>query len=781
MNQRRRYLQQILISAVLSAVLMPRPALAQGSISGVVTDQQGAVVPGATISASGGGVRREARSNPDGTFTLPMPPGRYELRVESRGFATHVRTLDVSAEQSSRVTITLSVAGLADAVTVVGVGAIPTRNTTATKTDTPLIETPQSVSIITSEQIDSQAAQTMEEVVRYSPGVRAEMYGPDNRGDWFTLRGGSEGSTVLDGLRLPLSGWWGNVRNEPFAFDQVVVLRGPSSVMFGQAGPGGVLNLVSKLPAAGTRREIGVQFGNHQHKQAAFDFNGQANARGNVQYRMVALLQHSGTQVDHADEERQYFAPSLAWQPTRATNVTFYGQYQRDESKNTVGFFPTVGTRLPAPNGPIPDDTFIGEPEWDSYGGDRVRLGYRLEHRLNPSWTLRNSFRHDDVDGHVLGMYANFWEGGFLEDGRSLNRTWYATRTDTRIDNLEALAQGTFRIGNTQHTLLIGVDGLWSSDRNDSAGDFPATPLDVYAPVYGTFPEPDLEFSIPNPTKVQQVGVLAQDQIKIDSRWVVMAGIRHDSASTDVTGAPESSSDDAAWSRRVGLVYLANGGWAPYASYADSFEATIGTDFYGAPYKPKRGEQIEAGVKWAPENSGHFVSAAVYDLTEKNRLTADPDNPLNSIQAGEVAVKGVELEAVVSSRRWDLQSNYTFTDAAITESSIPDDPYLGKQLFSIPRHSAAVWAVHKFLLRTLGARAGLGVRYVGETWDGIDNLSTPSTTLVDALFSVERDHWRLAVNASNLLDKTYIATCLERGDCWYGNRRKMFASVTIRP
>jgi iron complex outermembrane receptor protein len=752
----------------------------QRILTGTVTDTQGGRVPDAVIVVSCGAIARQTRSSADGVFSMAVSPGTYRVRVERAGFETVTRDVVVLGDQNTFLDITMPVGALTDAVTVRGGGA-PTRTVTGTRTDTPLIEVPQAISVITSDQIEAQAAQTLEEVVRYTAGVRAEMYGPDNRGDWFTLRGGSEGSTVLDGLRLPLSGWWGNVRNEPYAFDQVEVLRGPSSVMFGQNGPGGIVNLVSKLPQPTQRREVTLQFGNRRHKQLGTDVGGPLTGDGRWLYRFVALAQDSGTQIRHAFEERQYLAPSLTWRPREGTAVTGYGQYQHDESDNTVGFFPRAGTILPAANGPIPDDTFIGEPSWDSYGGTRWRAGYHIEHRVSRAWTVRHDLRHENVAGHVRGMYAAFWEGGFLEDDRSLNRWWYASRTDTRIDNASVLLEGRVRTRGVQHTLLVGTDALWVRDVNPDLGS-EATPLDVYTPTYGTFPLPPLEFAAVAPTRTRQLGVVVQDQMKVADRWSVVAGVRRDYAESKNADSPETSTDEAAWSTRAGLVYLADGGVAPYVSYSQSFEAVGGTDISGNAYKPKRGEQVEGGLKWQPGNGRHTVAAAVYRLEEKNRLTTDPNNPLNQVQQGKVTVHGIELEATTRVPVVDLTANYTYTDARVTASSHPDDPYLGKRLFSIPTHSAAVWAVHRFTTpRLRGASAGAGVRYVGETWDGTDTLATPSTTLVDALAAYDTGRWRLAVNASNLFDKQYIATCLERGDCWFGNRRKVFVSLTVRP
>jgi iron complex outermembrane receptor protein len=670
------------------------------------------------------------------------------------------------------------------------IGYRATHSATATKTDTALNEVPHSVSVITGDQIKDQNAQTMQEVLRYTAGVRSDVYGLDNRGDWFDLRGGSQGSTLLDGLRLPLTGWYGVVRNEPYAFERVEVLRGPASVIAGQNGPGGVVNMVSKRPQAEAQHEISVQLGNNHHKQIAADLTGPLDSDGALLYRLVATGKESGTQVKYADEERQYFAPSLTWRPSAATSVTAYMQYQRDRSRNTEGFFPVAGTLHPAPNGYIPDDTFVGEPDWDIYGGKRVRIGYQLEHQLNDVWRVRHNLRYDSVRGKLRSMYANFWEvdpegrgygSNALGANRTIGRTWYATDDEGRIANTDLLAEGKLKLGAVQHTILVGVDAMYSINSQKQLSGA-ARPLDVYAPVYGSFPLPALAFGEASKTRVRQLGLIAQDQIKFGDRWVLMTGLRHDHAKTTVSDSPNGGSDDSALSKNLGLVFLGNGGWSPYFSYAESFQAVGGVDKRNnAAYQPKRGKQFEAGVKWSPPGTRFAASAAVYKLKEKNRLSTDPLNPNNQIQGGEVTVQGLEIETTANLRAWDLVANYTYTDAKVTASSDPNDAALNKFLPNVARHSAALWAVHKFGVHGLpGLKAGMGVRYVGKTWDGTDTLATPSSKLVDAMVSWDRGDWRYAFNVSNLFDKTYFAACLERGDCWYGTRRKAMATIAYR-
>jgi len=658
------------------------------------------------------------------------------------------------------------------------------RSATATKTDTPLNEVPQSISVITADQLRDQASPNMQEALRYTAGVRNEMYGVDNRGDYFALRGGSEGSVLLDGLRLPLTGWWGVIRNEPFAFERIEVLRGPASVIAGQNGPGGVVNLVSKRPQAETAREVQVQLGTDEHRQVAADLTGAVDTEGRLLYRLVALHKDSGTQVKHAVDERSYFAPSLTWQPTAGTRLNVYYQYQKDNTGNTNAFLPIQGTLTAAPNGPIPTDTFIGEPDWDRYGGERQRVGYQLEQALGSRWTVRHNLRHDRTKGYIRTMYADWWTG-FVDatgtpdaNGRYLNRTWYASDDDSQITNGDLLLEGRLNLGRTRHTLLVGVDAMHAKwHKVDYAGGA-ATPLDVYNPVYGSFPLPPLTVSGVTDSRARNIGVLLQDQIKFDDRFVLVAGLRRDRARLSTEGS-DSSQDDSATSKNLGGVFLAPGGVSPYLNYSESFEPVAPATYEASPgsfvmqvFQPKRGKQLEAGVKWAPQDERFSLSGAVYQLKETNRVTTGlPFSPQQ--QLGEVTVKGFEIEGSARLPAWDLTAQYTYMDARDTTEGAADH-----QLGGIPKSSASLWAVHSFdVLGLPGFRAGAGARHIGSTSDGAGNHTISAVTVYDLLLGYDRGPWRLALNVTNLTDKAYIATCLTRGDCWFGPQRRGVLSL----
>ncbi len=508
---------------------------------------------------------------------------------------------------------------------------------------------------------------------------------------------------------------------------------------------------------------------------------------------MVKIPEHRSTTPT---KQRIFIAPTLTWLPSDRTSITLFAEYQKDESGNVNGFFPIEGTLRPAPNGYIPMETFIGEPDWDRYGGERIRFAYEVQHQLNDMWEVRHNFRHDSIDGGMRSMYAAWWlgfadeTGAFDPNGTYLNRLWYATDDTARITNADLLLEGHVNWGRSSHTLLLGADFFKNDNDQRYWDDDYATPLDVYNPVYGTFPELDWA-SLPTnfiQTRVTNFGVLAQDQMKLDERWVFVAGLRYDSAQTDTDSAFSDGStdsarqDDDAFSTNLGIVYLANGGWSPYVSFSQSFEPVAGTDAAGNAFKPKRGEQVELGVKWTP-TPAVMATAAIYHLKEKNRLTSDPD-PMNigfQVQRGEMTVKGAELEVLANLDDWQVIASYTYMDARQTSVSELDEIYLDKQLEGIPQHAASAWVVYRFAALGLpDLRAGLGVRYVGESSDGIDFTITPSSTLLDAMVSYDIQRWRFALNVTNLTDERYIATCLERGDCWFGTRRKIALTAAYR-
>ncbi len=747
----------------------------------VVSDEAGGRVPGATVAARcGTEVRGEVLSGNDGTATLQLVPGGYRVVVAKAPLKPAEAGATVGTDGPATLTVVLRVAGHRESVTVYGEPA--RRSRTATKTDTPLLETPQSITVITAEQIREQASPNLQEVVRYAAGVRNEAYGIDNRGDWIFLRGSDDTTTLIDGLRLPLAGWWGVVRVEPEAYERIEVLRGPSSIIAGQNDPGGVVSLVSKRPQAVTSRNVGLSFGSYDRREIHADLTGPLAAGSPWSYRLVGVARDGNTQVQYADEKRLFLAPSLTWR-SEARAVTAFAEYQYDRSKNTNAFLGREGTLEPAPHGPIPTDVFIGEPDWDRYGGTRWRFGYAAEFSLGHGWQLRQQTRRDQVDGVLKTMYAAWWDGFVGADGnpdpggRHLNRWLYGNDDSVNVTTGELLVQGNWSGGGVQHTTLFGVDGMLH-DFSQSGVDGRATPLDVYAPVYGSVPEPSIDNASPDESKIRRLGFLVQDQAKLFGRLSLRAGVRRDRVRNEVVGG--ETARDSATSLNFGLVYQVQPWLAPYASYSESFNPVGGTDAAGAAFEPKRGRQVEAGLKWEAPSSRFSGSAAYYTLVEKNRLTDDPEHFGYSVQIGEARIRGVELEGRGSLGRWNALASYTYTRARATAAGFGGNLDPDQQLEGVPEHQASLWTTRDLGdLGLTGVQVGGGVRRVGRIGDGTGEVFVPAVTIFDVMASLRRGRWRASLNANNVADKSYIATCLARGDCWFGQRRLLTATLGV--
>lgn len=653
-------------------------------------------------------------------------------------------------------------------------GYVAKRSVSATKTDTPIIETPQSISVITADRIRDQGSLTIQDSLRYVAGMRGEAYGFDSRGDFSLVRGVSP-TIFLDGLQQSV-GSYTNTRTDPFTLERIEVLKGPSSMLYGQSSVGGLLSLVSKRPQAEQKNELQLQYGSFDRKQIAFDSTGPLDDDGTLLYRVVAIQRDSQTQVDHTKDNRLLFMPSLTWRPNEQFEWTLMANVQKDDGGTTSSFLPHRGTVLSAPYGEIGSERFVSEPGFDEYDTEQKALTSQMAWRVDDTWTLRQNLRWQKSKVSYQTMYGwDLLRGPVLNaDNRTVNRVWSISKPEVTIWSADHQAESRFDTGPLQHTALVGVDYRHAvTDSRTARGT--ATPLDLYDPVYGTFDPSGITLSDVPQQRVAQQGLYVQDQIRLD-KWLATLGLRKDWADTRVEQGTRQKDD--AVTGRVGLTYLFDNGVAPYLSYSESFTPIIGLDTVTQQsYKPLEGEQWELGVKYQPVGSNTLLTAAVFDLQEKNRQMPNPANPLSTIQAGEARVKGLELEGLVEmNRSWDLIGTYTYLDSEVVKGPVAQQ---GKRIASVPEHMASLWSQHRFSIAGIpGFSAGAGVRYVGASWDGTDSLKTPSTTLFDAMLGYAYQDWSLTLNATNLEDETYYTTCLSRGDCFTGNRRTLTATAS---
>jgi iron complex outermembrane receptor protein len=658
---------------------------------------------------------------------------------------------------------------------------------TATKTDTPLIEIPQSISVVTDRQMRDRGIHGVEEALWYTAGTQGGQYGDDSRSDWTLIRG-FKPARYLDGLAVVDGAWTGDSRIEPYGLERIDVLKGPASVNYGAMPPGGMLNFVSKRPTADPLREIELQAGGYDLRQAAFDFGGPLNDSGTLLYRLTGLARNSDNVVDHVHDDRYYVAPAITWTPDERNSLTVLARWQKADTVEGGGFLPAEGSLYPGPNGTIPRSFFAGEPGGNDYIKTNKSLGYEFSHDFGDGTRFRQNLRYmrADVDATAGGIGAFGLQDDFIpgsDPARTLLARYYYPRLDESssfaVDNSLAFAFGT---GRVHHEMLAGMDYRRSRDDIAQAFAFGVPPLDIYNPVYGA------ELTVPDFTSHTQqaqgqVGLYVQDQAKF-GRWVFTLGGRHDWVGTDtrdrINGGRQHQSD-ARFSGRVGVNYLFDNGLAPYVGYSQSFQPTVGTDFDGHAFVPTTGEQVEAGVKYQPAGGRLLATLALYELTQQNTLTVDPDHTLFSVQQGETRVRGVELEG-----RWNIGPGfsvygaYTHTDSEVTKSTALET--LGKELALQPRDQASLGADYTITTGPLaGLGFGAGVRYTGGLYGDINNLwHTPSYTLYDAAVHYDVGHWRLQLNAANLTDEKYIAVCNSGTWCYYGYPRTVTATARFQ-
>lgn len=654
---------------------------------------------------------------------------------------------------------------------------IAKRSQTVTKTDTSLVEVPQSVSVITAQQMRDRGIHGVEEAVWYTAGAQGGGYGEDSRSDWLLVRGFSP-ARYLDGLALTSGTWTGATRIEPYGLERLDVLKGPSSVAYGAMPPGGLVNYVSKRPTTEPLREVELQVGSHDLAQGAFDFGGPLGDSGTLFYRLTGLARNSDNVVDYVHDDRYYIAPALTWKPGDDTTLTLLARYQKAETVQGGGFLPAAGTLLPNPNGRIPTDRFTGEPGANDYDKSMASIGYEFTHRFNDRVTFQQNLRYLRADvetGPGIGAF------GLQDDQRTLTRYYFPLQERSKSFAVDNHLNVEFDTGRWRHTLLAGLDYRRLTNDYASAFAFGAPSLDIFNPVYGApFIKP--AYTTRDKQVQEQAGVYVQDQIRFGG-WVITAAGRQDRVSTRTAHllanpVRRERQSDERFSGRVGVNYLFASGVAPYIAYSQSFEPTVGSDFSGRAFVPTTGEQVEAGLKYQPASGRGLATLSVYRLTQENTLTVDPNHTLYSVQQGETRVRGAELEG-----RWNLGAGlslygaYTYADSEVTRTNDPRS--LGRQIVLQPRNSASLGADYTFAYGALsGLGFGGGVRYVGEHYGDLYNeWKTPSYTLFDAAVHYDFDRWRFQLNAHNVSDKRYLTACNSATWCYYGYPRTVTATV----
>ena len=668
-----------------------------------------------------------------------------------------------------------------------------TQSISGTKTNTPLIETPQTISVIDRSDLDLRVVYNLNEALHYTAGV-----GPDTRGntagryDLQTLRGFNP-DQYLDGLHIIGSAnGYAIPQIDLSMLDRIEVVKGPASVLYGQASPGGIVALSSKLPTEDRFGQVEIGGGSYGTANADFDFGGKIDDDGKFSVRLDGYARRSDTEISHSLAERYGVSPAVTWRPDDKTSWTLLYTYQKDPKGGDYGAMPVQGSLLSNPNGQIPRDFYSGEPGYERFDRTQQAITSLFKRDLGfGDWEFRQNARFMRTETSYRSVYH---VGFFAPDYSTLNR--YAALADEGVDTftLDNQIAGTLKTAAFTHTIIAGVD--YQHTGQEEAAGFGGTvqPLNVFHPVYGTAViDPAISFSAR--LNLQQTGVYAQDQIALGGFRLVLSGRNDwvDYAQYDRLAKTTSSADPSKFTGRAGLLYLFDNGLAPYVSYSTSFQPQTSVDKSGNVLAPTEGKQTEIGLKYQPKFWDTLLTASLYDLRQTNVATSDPTTDgATSIAAGEVRSRGIELEGSTRPRTGlELKASYTYLDNMVTKDN---SGLLGSRPYGVPQATANAFGVYTFQNGALsGMGLGGGVRYLGQNFNGVaggaaaGELKIPGTTLFDLIASYDfaklNPAWHglsLNVNASNLLDRRYISSCYSTIWCWYGAGRDVQATLRYR-
>lgn len=684
------------------------------------------------------------------------------------------------------------------------------QSATGTKTDTSIEKVPQSISVVTAEEMALHQPKSVKEALSYTPGVAVGTRGASNTYDYLIIRGfaadGQSQNNYLNGLKMQ-GNFYNDAVIDPYMLERAEVLRGPVSVLYGKSNPGGLLNMVSKRPTTEPLKEIQFKAGTNSLFQTGFDFSDALDDDGVYSYRLTGLARSANAQQKGAEEQRYAIAPSFSWRPDDKTNFTFLSYFQNEPETGYYGWLPKEGTVTKLPNGKRLSTDFNEGADNNTYSRNEKMVGYSFDHEFNETFTVRQNLRYAEnkVSQNSVYGYGMCSDPLYSNDPASspcaniAPSEWDHFLTRRYVDDNEKLQnfavdtqlQSKFATGSVEHTLLTGIDFMRMRNDIDSwfgwAGSVPSSDiynLDRSDFDFGAHPGPGAAYRVMNRQK--QTGLYAQDQLQWDKVLVTLGG-RYDWAKQDslnrVSGV-EDSRDDKQFTWRGGINYLFDNGVTPYFSYSESFEpaSTVGEDT--KIFAPSKGKQYEAGVKYVPSDRPIVFTGAVYQLTKTNNLMGDPAGSFFSVEGGEIRSRGVELEAKAAlSASVNLVGSYTYTDAEYTT----DTNYKGNTPAQVPKHMASLWADYTIYDGALsGLTLGTGGRYSGSSYgDAANSFKVGSYTVVDAL--VRYDLARLgmagsnvALHVNNLFDREYVASCFNTYGCFWGAERQVVATATFR-
>ncbi|GGE15737.1 ligand-gated channel [Primorskyibacter flagellatus] len=634
---------------------------------------------------------------------------------------------------------------------------------TGGKVATSILDTPASVAVVTQKEITQRDADKVEDVLEYTPGIVTDYYGTDDRNDYYLVRG-FQASTYRDGLTL---GSMRGVREEPFAFERLEVMKGGNSTLFGTSDPGGTVNFVTKTPKFYRFGEVYGSYGSHDHAEIGFDVGDVMNEEGTVAYRFVGKVQDASLEYPNSRDDEKFLLGSVAYRPTDVTELTFSVDYlKRDGTPNSGGY----------PLDRIYDrDQFFGEPSFNYHDVERLTVSAGLRHEFENGLKLNANLRYSDLTDNFGYVYVN---DSPTRTGTMVPRDYFGS--DSTAEELigNVILQYDTTVGAADSSTLAGFEFRDASTTSSSFyGNH--TPIDTTNPVYTGAPTGYAPYSV-QANSFTTKSVFLQQNLSFSDRVIVTVGARHDWLDITNTDRLAGTTTQASFSEnsyRAALTYKVTDEISAYASYVQSVAPpSIGT-------QPERGAQYEAGIKYQPEAYNALFTASVYDLTKSNVVVPVnvPGVGIVRQTIGESRVRGIEFEARAElADGLTLSGGYSYQDSKYVRGVVRGVTVDGNQFATVPNHLASIWLTYD--LPDTGSfgdvTVGIGARYIGPYYYNVYNNTgkSPAQTYIDASFSYSfAENTELTINVNNIFDRQYV---VGRGTAdYYNNGRTITAAL----
>lgn len=638
---------------------------------------------------------------------------------------------------------------------------VATKTTGVGKMPTDILVAPASVSVITAKEVQERGANSVEQVVQYTSGVVTDYYGSDDRFDYFKIRGFTP-FTYRDGMVVGRT--WSGIREEPYAFERIEVLKGANSTGFGVSDPGGSVNYVTKVPKSEDFGEVYGTGGSFSHKEAGFDFGDNLTEDDTLSYRLTGKFQRSDAEYDYSQDDENFIMGGLTWRPTDMTSLSFVFDHLDRDGTPSGGGHPR-GTDLDR-------DSFFGEPDYNYDATNRNTYSVMFDHDFGNGLTFNSSARYSKSD---TGFgYAYIWDALGADDPADtmVNRSYFGSEKSTEQFIVDAHLLYEANFNDVESRTLVGAE----YNKFDSVGSnyYVAAPaIDFENPVYWGGPGALSPYSSAENNQKTKAIYVQQDLTFFD-KLTASVGLRNDwldLSETDRLANTTDSGDYSEMTRRFGLSYKITEELAVYTSYAESVAPpSTGTE-------PTAGKQYEVGIKYRPDAFPGLITASVYDLTMENITTYEAPVYLPAT-VEKIRHRGLDLEAKVEvTNNVNVIAAYSYIDSQIVEEG---GAYDGNRFAQVPEHLASLWGT--YTLEGDGRRGdmtfGLGARYIGSYYfDNANTRKSDGAVVVDAAYTYKiQENTAFQLNVSNLFDEKHIAND-DGGAYYYNPGRTIYATL----